>query len=337
MSRCLATSDLIDVDDLLPAAVAENTVDGELWALPAFVSTPVVYIDQSQFRAVGLDPTDVPEDLAQLRTMLEALRTQGGLADGFVTASSDWFISAWAADLGVRFAPDDGRTALGPEHLDLHDSALESRLGGLADLAEDGLVRYVDGKNYADLLLLTDPTAPAAMVLHTSGSMGTVYGLLEDGRFDDSELGVLPFPLTDSGTVLGGPSGWLLADSPTQQRASWAFLAYLSGPDAQAKIGTIGYAPVHRDALSDPGLQAAWTERPGLRVPTDVLWAIDPAGGHVGWEAGPSVRVAWRLDWAGHNVLDGRSIPDALDDAMTDLDSILASYRDARHQAAGAP
>jgi sn-glycerol 3-phosphate transport system substrate-binding protein len=300
--------------------------------MPFMTSTPVLYFDRNQFRSAGVDPDALPSDMGSLMEQVEQVIDAGVVKRGFVTASTEWFVSIWAADLGLELAPLSGRTALGPTTFDLSDNQLIGRLDRLRSFAEDGVVEHVPGDDFNDLLLLTDPTAPAAMVAHSSGSMKTVYDTLEVA-FPNSELGVLPFPDSSNGTILGGPNAWLLADTEQQQTLGWAFISYLAGPAAQATVGSVGYAPIRRSALDDPALLASWAERPGLRVSADVLWSIDPSPASIGWAAGPDLAINWRLAWAGRDIIDGRPAIDSLADAQTDIVSALTAYRESRRQA----
>lgn len=332
---CVDADPSFDLGDLLPAIVEVNSIGEVMWGLPVFTSTPVIYFDQAQFRAAGLDPTTPPQTLDELAAQLEALLATGQITRGLVTASAEWFITAWAADAGVELAPSSGRVPLGPDALDLLQPELLERLDGLLELGTRGLVDDVGNEQFEDLLRLTDPVNAAGMVAHTSGSMRVVYDLLADGRFDDSELGVFPFPLTSRGTVLGGPTSFMFASTPAQQSAAWAFMSYLAGTEVQAVVGTLGYAAARTSSLADPQLQAAWEASPGLRVPTEVVRAIDVSTpGTVGLASGPEYRVVWRLGWAARDVIDGSPPADALGRALIDIDSGLAAYHRARAQAA---
>lgn len=333
VEACAVADDDFDAADLMPAAIAANSVDDTLWSLPVMVSTPLTYFDKTQFRAAGVDPDSPPADLDQLEAVLRTMLESGQVKAGLVTASPEWFISAWAADLGIEFADESGRNALGPSEFNLEQKPLVDRLEHLRDMAEAGLVASVDGRDFQDLLLLTDPTAPAAMVAHSSGSMKTVYDTLESA-FPYAELGVFPFPTVTAGTTLGGQNAWMIARTAEQQSLSWRYMKFLSGTEAQARIGTLGYAPARLSSLDDPALVQEWTERPGLRVASDVLWAIEPGPGNVGWAAGPESTVTWRLAWSARDILAGRPAADALKDAETDVDSTLIAYRRARGQTA---
>jgi sn-glycerol 3-phosphate transport system substrate-binding protein len=324
LESCLdAESDLSPEAMLQPARDAV-TVDGTLWALPVMVSTPVLYFDRAQFADAGVDPDIDLSTVSELRDALEVLRSRG-VVHGLVTASPDWFVSAWAADLGVDLLPNGGRIAGGTAEFSVDDPELLARLTELGALGTDELVEVVSGEGFADLMMLTDPIAPAAMVAHSSGSMRTVYDLLIDGRLEGSELGVMPFPWTESGTVVGGPAAWLTSTEPSRRFASWDFIAFLGSRSSQARIGTLGYVPIRRDALDDPGLRSSWAESPGLQVPSDALWG-DRTAVRAAWIAGPGGRIRWRLQWAVTDILDGRPARTALEDAATDIRSTLESY-----------
>ncbi len=333
-AACIAQDPSFDQTDLLPAVVEALSVDDTLWGLPMLMSTPVLYFDQAQFRAAGLDPTDPPDDVDELIGQLRTLVGSGQVTMGMVTASAEWFALAWAADLGLELADDAGHVANGGREVDLLQQPLLDRLEGISIMGAERLIDDIGNQAFEDLLKLTDPVNPAGMVPHTSGTMGVVYDLLDDGRFEDSELGVWPFPLTERGTVLGGPVSYMFAQDPGQQGLAWAFMSHLASPAAQARAATLGYVGARRSSLDDPALQAAWQERPGLRVPTEVVAAIAPTlPGSVGTVVGPDYRLEWRLGWALREIIDGSSPRDALARAEIDINLTIDAYLEARARA----
>lgn len=334
VAACIAEDPSFDQADLLPAVVEALSVDDTLWGLPMLMSTPVLYFDQAQFRAAGLDPSDPPGDVDELVGQLRTLVDSGQVTKGMVTASAEWFALAWAADLGLELADDAGHVANGGREVDLLQQPLLDRLEGISIMGAEGLIDDIGNQAFEDLLKLTDPVDPAGMVPHTSGTMGVVYDLLDDGRFEDSELGVWPFPLTDRGTVLGGPVSFMFAEDAGQQALAWAFMSHMASPAAQARAATLGYIGARRSSLDDPALQAAWQDRPGLRVPTEVVAAIDPTlPGSVGTAVGPDYRLEWRLGWAVREIIDGSSPRDALARAEIDINLTLDAYLEARARA----
>lgn len=331
-SACMAADRSFEFDDLLPAVRTANSVDDVVWSMPFLVSTPVIYFDRNRYRAAGLDPDDAPDDLVELREQLEVLLDEGGAAKGLISGSPQWYVSVWAADLGVELADDAGRTALGPMVFDLDHDELIDRLNQLSALAAAGLVTDIDLPDYADLLELVSPTAPAAMVAHTSGSMRDIYAFIEGGASPGAEVGVFPFPHSADGTVLGGTNAWLMAP-PEREAAAWAFMEDLASTATQARAGAIGYVPARLSSLDDPTLQQEWAARPGLRVPTDVVLGIIPESRHLGWVAGPEATVRWRLAQAGRDILGGRPPLEVLARAQTDIARVLQAYHDLRAQA----
>jgi sn-glycerol 3-phosphate transport system substrate-binding protein len=330
-SACIAADRSFDFADLLPAVATANSVDDVVWSMPFLVSTPVVYFDRERFRTAGLDPDDAPDDLDELRAQLEALRGPGGAADGLVSGSPHWYASVWAADLGIELGESNGRTEFGPAEIDIDHPDLVERLNLLGSLAADDLITDIDEPDYADLLRLVSPTAPAGMVAHTSGSMSNVYDFIDDGNYPGTELGIFPFPATTNGTIIGGTNAWLTAPFDNQP-AAWAFIEALASTDTQARAGTIGYVPARLSAIADPNLEAAWRLRPGLRVPVDAVLRIIPESRHLGWTAGPEPTVRWRLAMAVEEIIAGKPPKEALAAAELDINRVLQTYQTLRGQ-----
>ncbi len=329
-AACIAEDPSFDEADLWPAVVAALSVDDTLFGLPVLMSTPVMYFDQAQFRAAGLDPTDAPDDMDELLGQLRALVSSGQVQMGMVTASAEWF----ALDLGLELAEDSGRVAFGGREIDVVQQPLLDRLEGISTMGAERLIDDIGNQAFEDLLKLTDPVNSAGMVPHTSGSMGVVYDILDDGRFEDSELGVFPFPFTERGTWLGGSVSFMFAEDPAQQALAWQFMSHLASPASQARAATLGYIGARRSVLDDPAAQAAWLERPGLRVPTEVVAGIDGSRpGSVSVAVGPDNRLEWRLGWAVREIIDGSSPRDALARAQIDINLTIDAYLESRARA----
>lgn len=328
-SECIKDDPDFAPDDLLRAAAATYEIDGELIGIPVLVSTPVLYFDQTRFRAAGLDPAKPPRTMAELSDALARLRQLPGVADGLVSANAEWFVTAWAADLDLTLGGvGNGHVPGGARSIDLTAQSLVDRLEVLAQMAADGLVADVDGAAFGDLLRLVDPDAAAGVVAHTSGSMRYVYELIDQGSLGNVVLGIAPFPDTTNATVVGGSAAWLVASSPAAKASGWEFIRMLADTQHQAQVGALGYAPSRRSSLSDETLQSEWLRRPGLKTVADIIVNGDDA--EAGISGGTGDHIAWRLNWACEDILRGRSIELALQEATLDIDFLLATYHELR-------
>ena len=338
LERCLAIDPSISADDLLPIAMATYQREGRQLAMPVMVSTPVMYFNVNRLRAAGLDPANPPQSLTELRAALEALVADGATG-GLVYEDARWFVTEWAAQLGIElFAGSNGRDApvvyrdvkAAPG---LTDPKLLAALDELNAMAVAGLIAEPrpDPSKVADLQALISPTDPAALDIHTSGSASFVYDFVEAKNDPSLEVGIAPIPGPGSGSLVGGVGAMCLARLGGDPWNCWQLISALVSPEEQARNGTVGYAPVRRSALTQADLVEAWTRRPGLRVAYDVLAAVNPTSSALQPVVGPPETLDWRLQWLGEDITGHRrSTTEAINAALDDIVRATTAYADQR-------
>ena len=168
--------------------------------MPFNVSDPVLYYNKAVFEAAGLDPTDPPVSLDELRAASQAIVDTGAAATGIaldsgVDSGGGWFLEQWFARAGEPYA-DNGNGRSAPATRVLYDGPAGVELmTAVQSLIADGLAVTVgDNPSGQDALLkLADPDDPAAMTIATSAALGTVISVLDGGLIPgitSAELGV---------------------------------------------------------------------------------------------------------------------------------------------------
>jgi sn-glycerol 3-phosphate transport system substrate-binding protein len=150
----------------------------------------------------------------------------------------------------------------------------------IQQMINDGLAAYVgDNPTGQDnLLKLADPSAPSAMALSTSASLGLVLdvvagGLIPDVTVDDLGVGPLPGPSGTPGALVGGAAIYLV-DGPDDAKvaAAWDFLSYLISAGVQSEwAAKTGYVPIRDDALTVDPLATKYRDDPRFKVAYDQL------------------------------------------------------------------
>jgi sn-glycerol 3-phosphate transport system substrate-binding protein len=336
-SRCIASDPSFQPNDLLPIAAATYQLRRQQIAVPLSISTPVLFYNRSTFARGGLNPDDPPQSLPALRDDLQKLLASGAATQGLTFADGGWFISQWAAQLGVELAGSGNGHDIA-EHsgatLALDGPQLREALDILHSMAATGLVAPKAQTKNEDLFSLLDPGHPAAMAFHTSGSVSRVYDIVDGLSKSDAAVGVGPLPGPGKGGLVGGSALWITTSVAYKVWPTWTAIRFFTDSARQAQYGMIGYAPARLSSLDNPALQAEWVRRPGLRVAFDQLIAMSPDPAHLSVAVGTQPNLAWRLNWAGEDITDiSRHLQpaDALAHAQRDASATLSVYNALRY------
>ena len=106
-----------DTSAFLAGALEAYRTGGVQWSMPFNVSTPVLFFNERTFEAAGLDITNPPVSLEQLRqasqTIVDAGAATYGIAlDSGVDSGGAWFLEQWFAKAGQLYADNgNGRLA----------------------------------------------------------------------------------------------------------------------------------------------------------------------------------------------------------------------------------
>lgn len=272
-----------------PSVLATYATTGVQWGMPFNVSDPVLYYNKVVFAAAGLDPERPPQSLEELRQFSQQIVDSGAATYGIALDSDSdggggWYIEQWMANAGALYA-DNGNGRLAPATKVLFDGETGvAMMTYVQQMINDGLAVYVgDNPTGQDSLLkLADRSAPAAMALSSSASLGLVLdvvagGLIPNVTAEDLGLGPLPGPGPEPRALVGGAAIYVVDDaSDAEVAAAWDFLTYLVSAEVQSEwAATTGYVPNRDDALTIDPLAAKYRDDPRFRVAYDQL-ARDP-------------------------------------------------------------
>ena len=174
---------LLDVvPDMVPAIEAAWTVDGTIQAVPFGVSTPVLLYDRNVFRAGGLDPTDPPTTLDEVRAVSESLVEDGAAAYGLVfdtgaESGASWLVEQLSAQAGeLSVVPANGRDGAAAR-VGWRDGAPLDALRWLRGMVDDDLAVSVhrNSGGIDNLMRASRVDSPVALTLHTSGGLEELF------------------------------------------------------------------------------------------------------------------------------------------------------------------
>ncbi|MEA4909693.1 MAG: ABC transporter substrate-binding protein [Anaerolineaceae bacterium] len=257
MSDLIANDDSFAADQIHPAFLEYNSVQGVLWSMPFNNSVPVLYYNKDLFTAAGLDPEDPPANLDELlaaaRQLTLAPDQSGVPAQWGLNARDDshWYLSTLFLENGDQIVNDE-MTAV------TYDSPeAVAMLQQWADwVNQDGVMPpNQHSEAQSDFL--------AGKLGMFMGSSATLNSLDSNAPF---ELGVAVFPAV--GDVqkypIGGGSLAIFKNSDERAvQASWEFVKFMTSRDSAAYLAThTGYLPVYADAFSWPEIQQSIQDEP---------------------------------------------------------------------------
>lgn len=325
--------------ELLDVARLTWSLDGELWAIPFNLSTPLLYYNRHLLAEAGLyEPPQTIADVAAATRMLTASGSSQGLV--FDQNLIVWVAEQWPARQGQPLIGQVGQEAFA--HLDAPE--LIADLSQLRDLVNEGAATYV-GTNPSgaeDLMLLLSEQRPGAMVPHTSGSLGATIEVARGVGVstDDYAVGPLPAPtrvgasdrdvawMHGSGALAGGAAWWVTARGNADPAVAVSLAAFLASPRQQAELArTTGYVPISPTATLDPALTERWSAHPQLEVPYDILAAVPDDQVFAGPQVGPRREIRALVIRAFDRILAGEEPAEALRAARLGAEQLLRAYQ----------
>lgn len=226
------------------------TYEDQLCALPFSNSTILLYYNKDMFEEAGLDPINPPKTIAELADASSKLMVKTGdevSTYGLNVAVKRYQLTNWIGGQGeYNFIGDNegGRKDLMTKFTFGEDGSLMNFLNKWEKVIKTGGYKPIeDNINEEFAMELT------GMAIMSSARIGKVETLVGD----NFEWGTAPLPKVNAsdkgGTAVGG-SGVVMFDKQDQDKAtaSWIFLQYLGGEEAQYDFCTAsGYIPMNKD------------------------------------------------------------------------------------------
>jgi len=243
----------MNISDILPGALESlSKWEGGTWSLPWGAYYFLMYYRKDWLREKGLQP---PVTFADYETLVPALTDPSKNRYGIVmpyqagAPISDWFLATYSgaggkvlADPPKNFTPQlDSPLALSvlKTYLDwlkyAPPGAANFHWNDATTAMQSGLAA-MNGTFSSNAAVMADPDKSRA-----AGNLGYTYMPRTDGGADP----VVPF------------GGWALAINADTKRvdASWEFLKWATGAEAQAKEAAINGTPMRYSALKDADAQ----------------------------------------------------------------------------------
>jgi multiple sugar transport system substrate-binding protein len=298
-----ALPDLADrLDQFFPGPLATNYWNGQYWGMPLNTNTQVLLYNAAQFEEAGLTPPATVEEFATAACALTKGEEQYGYALG---GTYFWAPAPLFYAQGGTVTDPDVTTATGYVNSPESVAAFQT----LVDLYNQGCI---------------SPNLLGGGVGTADGHATGLYSMIIDGpwmvdiyksSYPDFEVNfaLVPAGANGSSSVVGGEDVVLFANSPERDAAiSW--INYMLSEDYQLGMAQVGVIPTLNSLTGNEALpeyfgifmeQLATAQ---ARTPTPVWGDIDN-----------SINNAFQYMLRGE-----KTVQQALDDAATEIDGLLA-------------
>ena len=308
------------MDKFFPALRINAMEAGQVYGVPYQNSTPVMYLNEAEFRAAGLNPDHPPQTWAEWEDAARKLTkrdgntiTQYGLMMVTSYDTLGWLFSGLTMSNGGQYYDQ----AWGGEVYYNQPSAL-------------GALQFLDNLVHRDHAMpegVTDPNAVAsaffsgraAMIVNSTGALGFV----RDNMKQPYRVAFIPRAMRNAVPIGGGSLIIPKGNSPERQKAAWTFINAMTTPEVSGGWSRFtGYFAPNRHAYDLPEMTSYLAEHPDAKVALDQLQYAQP------WFATyATVAVRKAMEDQVQAVLSGRIKPaEAVANAQHAADDLLRPY-----------
>lgn len=319
------------LDDVVDAARAYYTLDGEFKSMPWNTSSATMFINRTLLDAAGVEGT--PTTWQELDEACAAFLASDAATDACVTwPNHAWFIEQSLAQQGAELVNNDnGRSARATE-IDVTSDAMIDYLTWWSDLEDAGVYAYTGtqrdwGGTYD---LFAAQGVPFLIYSSSDTSLLTAEG--DNGGFV-VESAFMPgnADRPDGGHIIGGATLWLVdgLDEKTQDVAL-AFMNFLNNPENAADWHReTGYIPITNASVELLESEGWFEENPNSRVASDQLAAAPTMPATAGALLGNFVSIRNVLTEAAEDILVNDLDPaERMATAQEDAQQLLDEYNE---------
>lgn len=255
-------NDDLNLEDFNEGLMKEGYVDGKLYGLPFYRSTPILYKNVTMLEEAGLDPAG-PRDWDEMREYLKVLRNEGEEIYGLNYPIYTWIFEAYVASSGGALAVDERPT--------LNDPAVIEAAKFMQELYEDGLMKVPAGEQANETKKQDFANSKAAMMYTSTADLSYFLPLAEENGF---ELDVSFIPKNKEYAVPTGGCNIVMTNglSEEKQKAAWTFMKWMTDTEQTAYASEYtGYLPARYSALETDRLTNLYKETPQFKVAVDQL------------------------------------------------------------------
>jgi sn-glycerol 3-phosphate transport system substrate-binding protein len=303
-----------------------SDLSGNLLSFPFNSSTPILYYNKDQFRAVGLDPDKPPKTWPEVEAMGRKL-VDAGVRCGITTEWPSWIhIENFSAYHNVPLATQGNGFAGLDAELTINNPTVVKHVAALAEWQKHKIYSYGGRANRAEPKF---HSSECAMYIGSAGARGNI---LSNVTFEVG-YGRMPYwPEVDEApqnSIIGGATLWVLRGRPaTEYRGVAKFFAFLSRPGLQAWWHqNTGYMPITRKAYELSRAQGFYDRNPGADIGIEQLMLHQPTENSRGLRLGSFLLIRDIIEDELEQILTGRKSAQAgLDAAVKHGNLMLRQF-----------
>lgn len=305
-------SAVVEAGDYFPGILDTNVVEGELYGLPWYVDTRLLFYRRDLLAEAGFDRP--PESWAQWRLALAAISDRrGGSGHGVLLPLNEFEpLLALALQQDEPLLREDGRYG------NFRSAGFRRALGFYVEMFEHGWAPPVTATQIANVW---NEFERGYIGFHLSGpwNIGEFQRRLPPDRQHIWMTAPLPGPDGPGASAAGGSSLVLFRGSGRKD-AAWRLVEYLSRPDIQRRFhARTGNLPPRRSTWADPALAGDDYARAFL----DQLERARPTPKVPEWE-----RIATEMQNVAAQAVHGEiGLDEAVEEIDRRVDAILAKRR----------
>jgi ABC-type glycerol-3-phosphate transport system substrate-binding protein len=239
----------INVADIYPVMLEDNTFDGQVYSFPFNKSFPCLFYNKALFLKAGLDPAKPPAtwtEFAAAGRKIRAIQDAAGKQTkwGWAFNVDPWIFCCMVLQNGGKLA--EGDTKIMP--LDSKEMLQAIRYYMDAIDGSEPFAYRSNGREFQNDFI----SQRVGMIVTTCVSRSF---MIDQISFD---LGMAPLPQGDvKKSIMSGTNIGIFAKSPKEkQEVAWEFIKFFTSTDQQAFWAmSTGYVPVRKSSVESPAFR----------------------------------------------------------------------------------
>lgn len=253
----------INMDDFVPGLMGNSYVDGKVYGLPYLRSTPILYINTTLAKELGLSE-EGPKTWDEFTEYLKVF-TKKGERVGMTLPINIWFYEAFIAQAGGSMFNEDGTAVAfnSQEGIDALNVWRESIAEGTIKVptsdtsGEDAVQDFVNGRS--------------GMLFTSTANLSHLLQISEENGF---ELQTKFFPEGKFAKVPTGGSNLVMTSGLSEEKkaAAWEFIKFMTAKEQTIFASSYtGYLPSRKSAVDSEKMAKLYEEKPQFKVAVDQL------------------------------------------------------------------
>lgn len=254
--------DQVDIDDFNEGLMHEAYIDNNLYGLPFYRSTPIMYKNISMLKDAGLDP-EGPRDWKEFKEYSEKLRDKDNSKYALTYQLDPWFLEAWVYSSDGFYAKD------GKIGFDQEGTKAPARF--LQELADDDLIKIALGEQAGETCRQDFVNQNSAFYFTSTANLTELMPLAKENGFD---LDVSFVPGNKHYAVPTGGCNIVMISGldKEKQDATWEFLKFMTATEQNVFASEYtGYLPTRYSSIESDKIKKLHEEIPQYKVAFDQL------------------------------------------------------------------